>query len=301
MTQNPHSYSNWIDRRTALALLGGGLTALAGCSNSSSSGSSASLSNGDSVGGQSNTEGWVPPEEQSEYITDSSFVADNLQLLLELQLQNSADIVNFELLDARGNDYDSQYPDGGMVNLILANGANNELSEDPPETEVISSGENTLEITFSAESDKDDTRIPLQFGTSVEFQQVTLGESVEGVDNDDALAIALKNTGPHATVPGLTQYANTPHENSSGQTLSSDFSVIEPGETGVAVVPSDIWRPNRCSEYTERTLEFTCSLFWASSLTVSQPVEYSGTGFICGSLNGPATVNSTNSTDSSDS
>jgi len=111
MTQNPHSYSDSIDRRTALTLLGGGLTALAGCSDSSSSRSSASPSS--STGGktdeQSEFEGWVPPEEQSEYVIGSDFVVDDLTLSLELQLQNSADIVNFDLLDARGNDYDSHY------------------------------------------------------------------------------------------------------------------------------------------------------------------------------------------------
>ena len=298
MTQNPQSYSDSIDRRTALTLLGGGLTALAGCSNSSSSGTPASPSSGDSASGQSGTEGWVPPEEQSEYITDSSFVADGLELSLELQLQNSADIINFELLDARGNEYSGDYPDKGKVNLTLANGANNEFSEEPPEIEVISSGENTLEITFSEESGKDGTRIPLRFGTSVEFKQVTLGESVEGVDNDDDLAIVLKNTGSHATAPGIIQYANTPHEDSSGQTLSSEFRVIEPGDTGIAVIPGNIWRPNRCSEYTERTLEFTCSHFWANRLTVSQPVEYAGTGFHCGSLNGSATVTRSTDTES---
>ncbi|MBX0288534.1 hypothetical protein [Haloarcula salinisoli] len=289
MTQNPHSYSDRIDRRTALTLLGGGLTALAGCSNSSSSGSPASPSSGDSAGRQSGTEGWVPPEEQSEYITDSSFVVDGLELSLELELQNSADIVTLDLLDARGNEYTLAFPKQDKATLTLADGANNEYSEDSPEVEAITSGENTIVINLTEETGKDDERIHLRLGTSVEVQRVTWGESVEGVDKHD-LVIVLKNTGPHPTSPGIIQYANVPGDDASGQTLSSEFSVIKPDKTGAAVIPLEIWKGIGCGDGTERTLEFTIPSFWANTLRVSQTVTYSTSGSDCGSLTGSPTV-----------
>jgi len=300
MTQNPHSYSDSIDRRTALTLLGGGLTALAGCSDSPSSGSSESPSAGGRSGDQSGGEGWVPPEEQSEYITDSSFVADGLELSLELELQNSVDIVTLDLLDARDNEYTLAFPEEGKAILTLADGADNEYSEEPPEVEAITSGENTIVVNLTDETEKDDERIPFRLGTSVEVQQVVWGESVDGVDDRD-LAIVLKNTGPHPTAPGIVQYANVPGDAPSGQRLSSEFSVIEPDSTGVATVPLSIWKGIGCPDNTERTLEFTIPSLWANTVSVSQTITYSTSGADCGSLTGASTATPEKSTDSSNS
>ncbi|WP_262181412.1 hypothetical protein [Haloarcula laminariae] len=299
MTQNPHSYSDSIDRRTALTLLGGGLTALAGCSDSPSSGSPESPppSTGGSSGDESGAEGWVPPEEQSEYITDSSFVADGLELSLELELQNSVDIVTIDLLDARDNEYTLAFPEQGKATLTLADGADNEYSEEPPEVEAITSGENTIVVNLTEETDKDDERIPLRLGTSVEVQRVAWGESVDGVDDLD-LAIVLKNTGPHPTSPGIIQYANVPGNDAAGQRLASEFSVIKPDSTGAATVPLSIWKGIGCPDNTERKLEFTISSLWANILSVSQTITYSTNGTHCGSLTGSPTVSPTKSTDS---
>jgi len=297
MTQNPQSSRDSIARRTALSILGGGLVTLAGCNSTSSGGTNSPTS----TSTQPSTDGWVPPEQQSEYIIDSSFVADELDLYLELELQNSSDIADIRLLDALKNEYSNDSPTRGKARLPIAEGTQKTVYRDePPETNSITPGQNTLEIELLG--DENPAPIPLRLETTVEFQQVSQGESVDGVDKDTDLAIVLENTGPHPTSPGIVQYANAPPEigsdqPQSGKTVASEFTVIEPGETGTAVVPSDIWR-TLTPDGTERTLEFTVSLFWANNQTVTQPVRYpkqeEGTS---GSLAGSATVSSSQSTE----
>lgn len=281
--------SDSIDRRTALGLLSGGLATLAGCiggSNNSPSGTDAGPDSGSSAGSGEQSTGWVPPEQQSEYIRSSEFVVDNdSSLLLDLRLQNSSDIGTFELIDVRGNRYETAYPyEGDSIQLPLVDFG---LGESEPE--AITRGENTLVIEVA---DGSDQQIPIRLGTEMEFQRVLVGTSPNGYDN--ALKIEVKNTGTHPTAAWSTQYTNTPayrQNDDLGESgrLDHDFNLIQPGETGVISHTQSLWRTRQCTEYDERTMELTLNFLWADSVAVSQRASYvDGESDACGTLVGSA-------------
>jgi len=283
MTRNTRSTDS-IDRRTTLGLLTGGLASLAGCIGGSSGPSNESESGSDSGGLLSGgNSGWVPPEEQSDYITDSEFIANQAgdPVSLDLQLQNSEEILGLHLVDAEGNRWDDGGLRRGNFQVPLT-----DRDFDETQATAITSGENTLVIELGVDEQE---RLPLRLGTSLEVQGVTT--DISGEDPDDRpLGIIVENTGPHATSASSIAFSNVPEylitdRGSTGE-IKYEYDIIQSGETKPVRVPDNLWRTNRCDEVEQREVSFTIRSLWADNVSVSRTVEYpnSTDAVRCGSL-----------------
>ena len=271
MTRNTRSTDS-IDRRTTLGLLTGGLASLAGCIGGSSGPSNESESDSGSGGLLSNeNSGWVPPEEQSDYITSSEITLDDTRrnVILDLQFQNSVEMFGVDLVDANGNEYSSSVLDQGTAQLPLT-----QTVTGPEGATIISPGENTIVLDLGVD---DQERIPLRLGTSLAFREVST--DVEGESrNEVPLGILVENTGPHPTTASQIGFSNVipsaVTDDASDGEVEYEFELIEPGETKPVLIPDSIWRTRRCEEYSQRELGFTLEFLWANSVSVTQSVEY---------------------------
>ena len=247
MTHKTIPRNSSIDRRTVLGLLSGSLAALAGCS-----GLSDSSDGGDGSAG--------PPEEQSDYIEETKIkVVRNNELALEVAVTDDIDPSSVSIITESGREFSSDYFSSGETRTSLL------LTEGDDNNEPLPRGQHTLYFR----GDGIETEIPLELGTTFEFEKAVPGTEHEKI-RDDSLGVVVRNVGQRTgaatrTILNGENKANAP------------FEPIKPGETGIVEFTFLLANGSQCVKVEETTVreeELTVGFFWSDPVTVTQPIKY---------------------------
>jgi len=275
----------------------GAVTTLTGCTSDSASESSptpnATGSPTDSGPDYPET-GWINPANYSEYITGSELRIADFGVQLDLQMQNTTELVGLKILDAQRNMYSETLDfNRGNPQLKLA-----DLPVGNAQPTAITQGKNTLII----QKEKSNKRIPLRLDTSIEVKQVVNGAEKKEMENN-VLGIEIKNKGTHPTTVWGTSYSNTPNYSSNTNryqekgVIRHESKLIEPGESSIITHSPLSWRTRLCDEYNKLDLKFNVNALWADNVVVTQPATYNQKDTDrCGSLAGKATTTTTEKT-----
>jgi len=247
MTKQDIPRNSSIDRRTVLGLLSGSLAALAGCSG----GLSDSSDGGDGGGG--------PPEEQSDYIEETKIkVVRNNELALEVAVTDDIDPSSVSIITESGREFSSDYFSSGETRTSLL------LTEGDDNNEPLPRGQHTLYFR----GDGIETEIPLELGTTFEFEEIVPGTEHEKI-RDDSLGVVVRNVGQRTGAAVRTIL--------NGERDSKPFEPIEPGETGIVEFTFLLKDRPHCVKVEETTLreeELTVGFLWSDPVTITQPIKY---------------------------
>ncbi|MUV49748.1 hypothetical protein [Haloarcula sp. CBA1122] len=255
MTHKTIPRNSSIDRRTVLGLLSGSLAALAGCSG----GLSDSSDGGDGGGG--------PPEEQSDYIEETSIeiVENGRQLALEVAVTDEIEPSSVSIITESGREFVSDYFSPGETRTRLS------LTEGEDSYEPLPRGQHTLYLR----GDDVETKLPLELGTTFEFEEVLPGaEHPDFVDG--SLAMVVRNVGKRTDAASQTLL--------DGETRSERFVPVEPGESTAVKFdfllkdgPGICARADEAGEIAEINHRLAVNFLWSDTVTVSQTIKYNNT------------------------
>ncbi|MDQ2074676.1 hypothetical protein RBH20_19290 [Haloarcula sp. H-GB4] len=249
MTKQDIPRNSSIDRRTVLGLLSGGLATLAGCS-----GGLFDDSGGD--GGSAS-----PPEEQSDYIEETSIeiVENGRQLALEVAVTDEIEPSSVSLITESGREFSSDYFSSGETRIRLS------LTEGEDSNEPLPRGQHTLYLR----GDGVETKLPLELGTTFEFEETVPGTEHKNI-RDDSLGVVVRNVGQRTGAATRTIL--------NGENKDSDpFEPIEPGETGIVEFTFLLANGSHCVKVEETTVreeELTVGFLWSDPVIVTQPIKY---------------------------
>ncbi|AJF28055.1 hypothetical protein SG26_20120 (plasmid) [Haloarcula sp. CBA1115] len=249
MTKQDIPRNSSIDRRTVLGLLSGSLATLAGCS-----GGLFDDSGGD--GGSAS-----PPEEQSDYIEETSIeiVENGRQLALEVAVTDEIEPSSVSIITESGREFSSDYFSSGETRTRLS------LTEGEDSYEPLPRGQHTLYLR----GDDVETELPLELGTTFEFEEIVPGTEHEEI-RDDSLGMVVRNVGQRT---GAATRTILNGENKD----SKAFEPIKPGETGIVEFTFLLADGPHCVKVEETTLreeELTVGFLWSDPVTVIQPIQY---------------------------
>jgi len=249
MTHKNIPRTSSIDRRTVLGLLSGSLAALAGCSGGLSDSSD---------GGDGSAD---PPEEQSDYIEETSIeiVENGRQLALEVAVTDEIEPSSVSIITESGREFASDYFSPGETRTRLS------LTEGEDSYEPLPRGQHTLYLR----GDEVETKLPLELGTTFEFEEAVPGTEHEKI-RDDSLGVVVRNVGQRTGAATQTIL--------NGENKDSDpFEPIEPGETGIVEFTFLLANGSHCvkvEETTERDEELTVGFLWSDPVTITQSIKY---------------------------
>ncbi|MFU1782955.1 hypothetical protein ACM16X_16390 [Haloarcula japonica] len=250
MKKRDISRNSSIDRRTVLGLLSGSLVALAGCSGGLSD---------DSDGGGGNT---GPPEEQSDYIAETSIeiVENGRQLALEVAVTDEINPSSVSVITESGREFSSDYFSSGETRTRLS------LTEGEDSNEPLPRGQHKLYLR----GDGVETEIPLELGTSFEVEEVVPGTEHEEI-GDDSLGVVLRNVGQRT---GAAVRTIVNRENKD----SDPFAPIKPSETGVVeftfLLNDRVANCAKVEQTTERDEELIVEFLWSDPVILTQTISY---------------------------
>ncbi|GCF15985.1 hypothetical protein Harman_39200 [Haloarcula mannanilytica] len=249
MTHKTIPRNSSIDRRTVLGLLSGSLAALAGCS-----GLAADSGEGGGNAG--------PPEEQSEYIEETSIgvVENGRQLALEVAVTDEINPSSVSIITESGREFSSDYFSPGETRTRLS------LTEGEDSHEPLPRGQHKLYLR----GDDVETELPLELGTSFKLDEVVPGTEHEEI-RDDSLGVIVRNVGQR-TGAAVRTIVN-------GENKDSDpFAPVKPGETGVVeftfLLNDRVANCVTVEETTERAEELRVEFLWSDPVILTQTISY---------------------------
>ena len=248
MTKQDIPRTSSIDRRTVLGLLSGSLAALAGCSG----GLSDSSDGGDGSAG--------PPEEQSDYIEETSIeiVENGRQLALEVAVTDEIEPSSVSIITESGREFVSDYFSPGETRTRLS------LTEGEDSNELLPRGQHTLYLR----GDEVETKLPLELGTTFELEKVVPGTKRSEL-LDGSLGVVIRNVGERTGAAAQT-FVNKEKKDEL-------FVPVMPGETGTVEFPFLLKDRASCikvEETAKRNEQLTVGFLWSNPVKITQPIRY---------------------------
>ncbi|QIO25000.1 hypothetical protein [Haloarcula sp. JP-L23] len=257
------STARCIDRRTLLSGLGGGLVALAGCSDSTGSSNSTDRSPAPSPSSETDVLESVTFEGKSGY---------GARIIAKIELGEDSKITQIGLINGKGNEVHRALISERetVAEFVVAR-----QTDAPPDR--ITRGENTLVLV----GDETETEIPLTYSTSLDLLDVVgPSENSELPEPHRRLrypiGLVVENTSSYPDIIQAVVSKKGPHlENFDLETSTYELDMmVKSGETKLLPVRSYLAQDYTCSESHTRQATMTLKTAFSKPVSFTQGFSY---------------------------
>ncbi|MBV0926369.1 hypothetical protein KTS45_19355 [Halomicroarcula limicola] len=261
--------SSCIDRRTLLGAMGGGLAALAGCSN---------------IGGSSNGTAAGPtatqsPSSKSDVLKSLTFepkAGVSPQVTAHFKLAEDSMITRIALINGMGNEVNQALISARetVASFVVAR-----LTDEP--SERITQGQNTLVLI----GEQTEVEIPVTYSASLELRDVIGPDDSTELppperDGRRPIGLLVENTGQHADIARQVISKDGPHLEAF-DSKTSDYTIdmmVKPGSTKLLPVRTYLAEIFGCPENHTREATLTLKPAFSEPITFTQTFSYSSDG-----------------------